>query len=102
VDSEVVERRLAAILSADAVGYSRLMSRDEEATLRTLKAHLDAMDGLIRQHGGRIVDAVGDNLLAIGSPGRASTSLRDSRRSRIPVASRSPGRCSSRSRASSR
>jgi adenylate cyclase len=64
VDSEVVERRLAAILSADAVGYSRLMSRDEEATLRTLKAHLDAMDGLIRQHGGRIVDAVGDNLLA--------------------------------------
>ena len=64
MDSEVVERRLAAILSADAVGYSRLMSRDEEATLRTLKAHLDAMDGLIRQHGGRIVDAVGDNLLA--------------------------------------
>jgi adenylate cyclase len=64
VDSEVVERRLAAILSADAVGYSRLMSRDEEATLRTLKAHLDAIDGLVRQHGGRVVDAVGDNLLA--------------------------------------
>ena len=64
MDSEVVERRLAAILSADAVGYSRLMSHDEEATLRTLKAHLDAMDGLIRQHGGRVVDAVGDNLLA--------------------------------------
>jgi adenylate cyclase len=64
VASEVVERRLAAILSADAVGYSRLMGRDEEATLRTLKANLDAMDGLIRQHGGRVVDAVGDNLLA--------------------------------------
>jgi adenylate cyclase len=64
VDSETVERKLAAILSADAVGYSRLMSRDEAATVRTLKAHLDAMDGLIRQHGGRVVDAVGDNLLA--------------------------------------
>jgi TolB-like protein/cytochrome c-type biogenesis protein CcmH/NrfG len=61
--SDGVERRLAAILSADAVGYSRLMSGDEKATLRTLKGHLDAMDGLIRQHGGRVVDAIGDNLL---------------------------------------
>jgi adenylate cyclase len=64
VDSQAVERRLAAILSADAVGYSRLMARDDVGTLRTLKAHLDAMGGLIRQHGGRVVDAVGDNLLA--------------------------------------
>jgi len=63
VDNDTLERRLAAILSADAVGYSRLMARDEVGTLRMLKAHLDVMGGLIRQHGGRVVDAVGDNLL---------------------------------------
>ena len=62
--SERVERRLAAILNADVVGYSRMMARDEVATLRTLKAHVDLMGGLVRQHGGRVVDAVGDNLLA--------------------------------------
>jgi TolB-like protein/cytochrome c-type biogenesis protein CcmH/NrfG len=59
-----VERRLAAILIADAVGYSRLMAADEVATLDTLKGHVAVMNGLIRQHGGRVVDAVGDNLLA--------------------------------------
>jgi adenylate cyclase len=64
MDAEAVERRLAAILSADAVGYSGLMARDEVETLRTLNLHRDAMGGLIRQHGGRVVDAVGDNLLA--------------------------------------
>ncbi|MBI2962605.1 MAG: adenylate/guanylate cyclase domain-containing protein [Deltaproteobacteria bacterium] len=58
------KRRLAAILSADAAGYSRLMAQDEVATLRTLEAHRGAMAALVRQHGGRVVDAVGDNLLA--------------------------------------
>src|SRR5262249_55538159 len=58
------KRKLAAILSADAVGYSRLMAADEVATLRTLEAHRNAMAALIRQHDGRVVDAVGDNLLA--------------------------------------
>jgi adenylate cyclase len=64
VGSEGVERKLAAILNADAVGYSRLMARDEVATLATLKAHVDLVGGLIRQHGGRVVDTIGDNLLA--------------------------------------
>ena len=64
MDSERTERRLAAILSADAVGYSRLMADDEVATLQTLKTHRDAMIARIRQHAGRVVDAVGDNLLA--------------------------------------
>ena len=57
------ERRLAAILSADVVGYSRLMAADEAGTVGRLKTYRDAMDSLIRQHGGRVVDAVGDNLL---------------------------------------
>ena len=58
------ERKLAAILSADALGYSRLMADDEAGTVQTLKSHRDLMGGLIRQHAGRVVDAVGDNLLA--------------------------------------
>jgi len=61
---DAIERRLAAVLSADAVGYSRLMAQDEVGTLQTLKAHRDVMAGLIRQYGGHVVDAVGDNLLA--------------------------------------
>jgi adenylate cyclase len=57
-------RKLAAILSADVKGYSRLMGEDEEATIRTLTAHQEAMTALIQQHRGRVVDSPGDNLLA--------------------------------------
>jgi class 3 adenylate cyclase len=39
VDSEGTDRKLAAILSADVAGYSRLMAEDEAGTLPTLKAH---------------------------------------------------------------
>lgn len=59
-----VERRLAAILSADVAGYSRLMGEDEVATIRTLTAYRTAMISLIRQSRGRVVDSPGDNLLA--------------------------------------
>ncbi len=59
-----IERRLTAILSADAVGYSRLMAADEEETLRTLTAYREQLAVLVRQHRGRVVDAPGDNLLA--------------------------------------
>ncbi len=45
-----VQRRLAAILAADVVGYSRLMDVDEEATLRTLKAYRQIIDGLVTSH----------------------------------------------------
>jgi len=64
VSADPVNRKLAALLSADAVGYSRLMTGDEAATLNTLNAHRTLMGGLIRDNGGRVVDAVGDNLLA--------------------------------------
>lgn len=59
-----MERRLAAILSADAVGYTKMMARNEVATLETLDAYRSIMGGLVKQHGGRVVDEVGDNLLA--------------------------------------
>jgi class 3 adenylate cyclase len=59
-----VRRKLAAILSADAKDYSRLMRDDEAVTVRTLNAYREAMTKLIRQHHGRVVDSPGDNLLA--------------------------------------
>jgi len=59
-----VKRKLAAILSADVKGYSRLMGEDEEATVRTLNAYKEVMKNLIQQSHGRVVDAPGDNVLA--------------------------------------
>ncbi len=59
-----VTRRLKAILSADVKGYSLLMAEDEVFTIKTLKGHKSIMSTSIEEHGGRLVDAVGDNLLA--------------------------------------
>ncbi len=59
-----MERKLAAILSADVKGYSRLMGEDEEATIRTLTTYRELISSLIQQHRGRVVDSPGDNLLA--------------------------------------
>jgi adenylate cyclase len=61
---ESFKRKLAAILSADVEGYSRLMDDDEEATIRTLTAYRSAITDLVQQYRGRVVDAPGDNLLA--------------------------------------
>jgi adenylate cyclase len=57
-------RRLAAILAADVVGYSRLMGADEEGTLERLKAlRRELLDPKIAEHRGRIVKTTGDGLL---------------------------------------
>jgi len=64
VTEERAKRKLAAILSADVKGYSRLMADDEEATVRTLNAYREVMTSLIKEHRGRVVDAKGDNVLA--------------------------------------
>jgi adenylate cyclase len=62
--SEGTQRRLAAIVSADVVGYSRLMGVDETGTLAALRNHrAELIDGKIDQHGGRIVKTMGDGLL---------------------------------------
>lgn len=59
-----VERRMAAIMAADVVGYSRLMGADEEGTLARLKAHRrELVDPKIKQHRGRIVKTTGDGML---------------------------------------
>jgi adenylate cyclase len=62
--AEPVEHKLAAILSADVVGYSRLMAEDEAATIRRLTDYREQITVLVRQHRGRVVDAPGDNVLA--------------------------------------
>ena len=60
-----VERRLAAILAADVVAYSRLMGADEEGTLERLKGiRRQLIDPKIREHRGRIVKTTGDGILA--------------------------------------
>ncbi len=59
-----VVRRLAAILAADVVGYSRLMGRDENGTLARLKAHLtERLEPILARHGGRLVKLTGDGAL---------------------------------------
>jgi class 3 adenylate cyclase/TolB-like protein/Flp pilus assembly protein TadD len=64
-DGKPVERRLAAILAADVVGYSRLMGIDEIGTLRQLTSHRrECIDPLIAAGRGRIVKTTGDGVLA--------------------------------------
>ena len=61
---EDYKRKLAAILSADVEGYSRLMVDDEGATVRTLSTYRNSIIDLTRQFRGRVVDSPGDNILA--------------------------------------
>src|ERR1700760_2342877 len=58
-----VGRRLAAIVAADVVGYSRLMGLDEVGTARTLREHRKVTDALVAKHGGRLVKTTGDGVL---------------------------------------
>src|SRR5215475_8270757 len=58
------ERRLAAVLAADMVGYSRLMEVDEAGTLARLKTHrLELIDPSIAKNRGRIIKTTGDGML---------------------------------------
>jgi class 3 adenylate cyclase len=67
-----VKRKLAAILAADAVGYSRMMAADEERTMKILSAHRSVIDGIIEFHEGRIINTAGDSVLAeFASPTQA-------------------------------
>jgi TolB-like protein/class 3 adenylate cyclase/Tfp pilus assembly protein PilF len=74
---ERATRRLAAILAADVVGYSRLMGRDENGTLARFKSHMtDRLEPTLARHGGRLVKLTGDGALvefvsAMGALGAA-------------------------------
>lgn len=62
--TDQVKRRLLTILAADVAGFSRLVSEDEEGTLRRLNACLVEFQARIRAHDGRLVKTAGDGLLA--------------------------------------
>jgi len=64
MNAESINRKLTAILSADAKGYSRLMGEDELSTVQLLKEYREIMAQLILKDRGRVVDSPGDNLLA--------------------------------------
>src|SRR5262249_979339 len=59
-----LERKLAAILSADVAAYSRLMAEDEERTLQTFRAHKEVFEKLVQLHRGRVFNTAGDAILA--------------------------------------
>ena len=62
--SDVIKRRLAAILSADVVGYSRMMGDDEESTFEILRQCRQIIDSNVAEKGGRIVATGGASVLA--------------------------------------
>src|SRR5215207_1005780 len=61
---KMTKRRLAAILAADVAGFSSMMERDEEGTLRRVKAfQREVLEPRVRDHHGRIVKTTGDGFL---------------------------------------
>ena len=64
MEPTATKRKLAAILMADVVGYSRLMGDDEAATVHTLNSYREVFSGQISSHDGRVVNAPGDSILA--------------------------------------
>ena len=58
-----VKRKIAAILFADGVGYSRLMAEDPAATVRTLRACQETIAMVVKQHRGHMVDWPADKIL---------------------------------------
>src|SRR6516165_1807346 len=94
---ERVERRLAAILAADVVGYSRLMGADEEGTLATLKGlRKSLIDPKIAEHRGRIVKTTGDGALvefaSAVDAARCALEIQRHGRAQCCHSRRSPGR----------
>lgn len=62
--TNVIERRLVTILSADVAGYSKLMAEHEEHTLKLFRQHKKVFEQLVQLHGGRIFNTAGDAILA--------------------------------------
>lgn len=62
--SAAVERKLTTILCADVAGYSRMMEKDEVATLQSLKIAREVFNSEIAEHSGRLINMVGDGLIA--------------------------------------
>jgi len=65
MESETLHRKLAAVVHADAAGFSRLMSADERGTVAALESCRAAFRECVMRHGGRVVDTAGDSVLAV-------------------------------------
>ncbi len=82
-----MEHRLAAIVAADMVGYSRLMEMDERGTLARLRTHrIELIDPVIEKNNGRIIKTTGDGLLvefhSVADAVRAAIEIQDRMRRR--------------------
>jgi TolB-like protein/class 3 adenylate cyclase len=64
MSTDSTKRKMAAILSADVKGYSRLMSADEDGTVKSLNDCREIISRCVHDHSGRVVDSPGDNVLA--------------------------------------
>jgi adenylate cyclase len=64
MSTDSTKRKMAAVLSADVKGYSRLMSADEEGTVKSLNNCREIISRCVHDHSGRVVDSPGDNVLA--------------------------------------
>src|SRR5262245_59443069 len=64
MEDHAPQRKLAAILIADAVGFSRQMGGDEERALRVLKERRAAVEAMVASHGGRVFGGAGDSVVA--------------------------------------
>jgi adenylate cyclase len=62
-DDQIV-RKIAVIFVTDVVGFSKLMEKNEDATLKSLRSCRDILDNLFQEHGGRIFNTAGDSVLA--------------------------------------
>ena len=79
-------RKLAATLSADVVGYSRLMAANEAATVETLKSYRDIIARLVVRRGGRVVNAPGAPIATIRvHKGQSPHSLSSEMSTRLPT-----------------
>ncbi|HAU49280.1 MAG TPA: adenylate/guanylate cyclase domain-containing protein, partial [Planctomycetaceae bacterium] len=59
-----IVRKIAVIFVTDVVGFSKLMEKNEEQTLRSFRACKEILDNLFEEHGGRIFNTAGDSVLA--------------------------------------
>src|SRR5262245_11550901 len=93
------ERKLATIVAADVVGYSRHMNENEEAALGVLRGHRQVYEGLLATHRGRLFNTAGDAFLSEFSSAvdavRFATDLQSAIRTRndqLPAERRMPFR----------
>ena len=64
MSSKEIDRKIAVIFATDVVGYSKLMEKDEEQTIKTIRAFKEILENLFKEHGGRTFNTAGDSVLA--------------------------------------